>query len=63
MVSLKVHMLIYLKFHLRLAGRKITFEEGVNKMLNEIENWKDAPLWTPDKIEKVTENWFKFLKK
>ncbi len=42
---------------------KITFEEGVNKMLNEIENWKDAPLWTPDKIEKVTENWFKFLKK
>ena len=31
-------------------------------MLNEIENWKDAPLWTPDKIEKVTENWFKFLK-
>ena len=42
---------------------KITFEEGVNKMLNDIENWKDAPLWTPDKIEKVTENWFKFLKK
>lgn len=42
---------------------KVSFEEGVNKMLSEIDNWKDAPLWTPDKIEKVTENWFKFLNK
>lgn len=41
---------------------KISFEQGVNRMLNEIENWQDAPLWTPDKIENATKNWFKFLK-
>ena len=41
---------------------KISFEQGVNRMLSEIENWQDAPLWTPDKIEDVTKNWFKFLK-
>ena len=38
-----------------------SFEEGVRIMLENIDYWKEAPVWTPDKIEKVTEDWFKFL--
>ena len=32
-------------------------------MLYEIENWKNAPLWTPVKIEMATKMWFKFMSK
>lgn len=39
----------------------VSFEEGVSKMVGKIENWKDAPVWTPDSIEKATSNWFKYL--
>ena len=42
---------------------KISFQEGVKKMMTNIENWKDAPLWTVDKIEIATKDWFKYLKK
>ena len=31
-------------------------------MLNIIENWKDAPVWTPKKIDRATKVWFKYLK-
>jgi UDP-glucose 4-epimerase len=41
----------------------ILFKDGVSKMMNEIEKWKDAPLWTPKKIKKATKVWFKFMKK
>lgn len=40
---------------------KTSFEEGVKILSNNIDNWKDAPVWTPKKIEKATENWFKHL--
>lgn len=40
---------------------KVGFEEGVKKMLEDLESWKDAPVWTPDSIEKETELWFKYL--
>lgn len=39
----------------------IPFEEGVARMMAEIEVWKDAPLWTPDKIADATKTWFKYL--
>ncbi len=42
---------------------EITFKEGVNNMLNEIEKWKDAPLWNREKIDKATKIWFKYLGK
>lgn len=42
---------------------KINFEDGVKKMLNHIDNWKSAPLWTPKSINKATKIWFKHLKK
>ena len=32
-------------------------------MLDIIDNWKDAPVWTPKKINIATKTWFKYLKK
>ncbi len=40
----------------------ISFEEGVSKMLNNITDWKDAPLWEEDSIIKATKSWFKYMK-
>jgi len=40
---------------------EITLEEGVGRMLENIDYWKDAPVWTPDTIEEATEDWFKYL--
>ena len=39
----------------------INFEKGVHLMMEELDKWKNAPLWTPKKIEKATKNWFKFM--
>lgn len=40
---------------------KVTFEEGVKIMLDNIDYWRDAPVWTPDSIAKATSDWFKYL--
>ncbi len=40
---------------------KVSFEEGVQMMLDDIEYWKDAPLWTAEEIEIATQTWFKYL--
>ena len=40
---------------------KVSFEEGVKKVLEDIEYWKDAPLWDETSIEKVTKTWFNNL--
>ncbi|MFH1229709.1 MAG: GDP-mannose 4,6-dehydratase, partial [Candidatus Aenigmatarchaeota archaeon] len=42
---------------------KVSFEEGVKIMLDNIEYWKNAPLWEPESIKKATEKWFKYLGK
>jgi len=42
---------------------KVSFEEGVRRMLASIDDWRDAPLWTPEKIEAATQSWFKYLGK
>ena len=42
---------------------KVSFEEGVKIMLDNIDYWKDAPLWTPEKIGDATKDWFKYLSK
>ena len=39
----------------------VKFEDGVNLMLDNIGYWKDAPVWTKEKINRATEDWFKFL--
>lgn len=40
---------------------RVSFEEGVAQMLEHINYWKDAPVWTPETIETATEDWFKYL--
>lgn len=40
---------------------KITFPVGMAEMLEHIEDWRDAPLWTPDTIAEQTAQWFKAL--
>lgn len=42
---------------------KVTFEEGVQKVLENIEYWRKAPVWTPDSITDATQDWFKYLGK
>lgn len=40
---------------------KVSFEEGVGKLLERIQDFKDAPLWEPKNIAVATEKWFRFL--
>ncbi|MBI3553547.1 MAG: SDR family oxidoreductase [Elusimicrobia bacterium] len=40
---------------------KVSFEDGVKKMLENIDYWRQAPVWTPQSIEKATKAWFEFL--
>ena len=42
---------------------EINFEKGVNLMLENINEWKDAPLWDVDSINKATYEWFKYMNK
>lgn len=40
---------------------KISFEEGVQIVLDHIKDWKHAPVWTPKTIKGATKEWFTFL--
>jgi UDP-glucose 4-epimerase len=40
---------------------RIGIEDGVAEMLNHIDLWRSAPVWTPESIAVATEDWFKFL--
>ncbi len=40
---------------------KVKFEEGVKIMLDHIDYWKDAPLFTVKDIERETKAWFEYL--
>lgn len=40
---------------------KVSFEEGVSRILDNIDYWRDAPLWEPDSIAKATKTWFDML--
>jgi len=40
---------------------KVSFEEGVKIMLQNIDNWNDAPLWNKKSIKKSTKIWFQTL--
>ncbi len=41
----------------------VSLEDGVKIMLDNIDYWREAPLWDPASIEKATEDWFKYLGK
>jgi len=40
---------------------RVSFEEGVDRMMAEIEKWRDAPLWDPESIARATRTWFDYL--
>ena len=40
---------------------KIGFDEGVRVMLDNIDYWRDAPVWTVDRIAEATQVWFRHL--
>ena len=40
---------------------RVPFEEGVTRMLANINYWREAPLWDAQSITKATESWFKYL--
>ncbi len=42
---------------------EVSFETGVAGMLENIDYWRDAPLWTPSSISHATETWFRYLGK
>jgi UDP-glucose 4-epimerase len=41
--------------------QKVSFEDGVSRILDNIDYWRDAPLWDPDSIAKATAGWFEAL--
>jgi len=42
---------------------RVSFKEGVNNILEKIDYWRDAPVWTPESIKEATIEWFKYLEK
>jgi len=40
---------------------QVSFEEGVDKILANINYWRNAPLWDPDSIATATKTWFEYL--
>jgi UDP-glucose 4-epimerase len=40
---------------------QISLENGVKRIAENIEYWRDAPLWTPETIKDATAVWFKYL--
>lgn len=39
----------------------VSFEEGVGRLLQSIEDWRKAPVWTPESIAGETKAWFHYL--
>lgn len=40
---------------------KVSFEEGIRRVLDQIEYWREAPLWDIESIQKSTKPWFECL--
>ena len=40
---------------------KVSFEEGVKILLQNIDYWRKAPVWTLETIQEVTKDWFQYL--
>jgi UDP-glucose 4-epimerase len=40
---------------------KVSFKDGVGMMLEHLNDWKDAPVWSPSKIKNATKTWFEYL--
>src|SRR5262249_18328261 len=40
---------------------QVSFEDGVAKIMANIDYWREAPLWEPSSIATATQTWFKYL--
>jgi UDP-glucose 4-epimerase len=40
---------------------QVPVEEGVAELLEQIDYWRDAPVWDPESIEEATAGWFRYL--
>ncbi len=40
---------------------KVSFEQGVATILDNIEYWREAPLWDVETIAGATQTWFKYM--
>ena len=40
---------------------KVSFEDGIEVLLSNIDDWDDAPIWDKNSIAKATEKWFEYL--
>ena len=40
---------------------KVNIKKGVERVLENIDYWKSAPVWTPTTIATATQDWFKYL--
>ncbi len=40
---------------------KVGFAEGVGIMRDNLQQWRDAPVWTVERIAEATSDWFRFL--
>jgi UDP-glucose 4-epimerase len=41
---------------------RVPIEEGVANLMANLDYWRDAPVWTPDRIADATQDWFKYIK-
>ena len=44
-------------------GASVPFEEGVRRMLEHLDDWRDAPVWDAASIASATKSWFAYLGK
>ena len=42
---------------------KLSIDEGIKILLKNINDWKEAPVWTPETIKEETKSWFTLLSK
>jgi len=40
---------------------EVSFEQGVARILDQIDYWREAPLWDPNSIAEATKTWFAML--
>jgi UDP-glucose 4-epimerase len=41
---------------------QVSIEQGVAELIANLDYWRDAPVWTPDRIADATADWFKYIK-
>ena len=40
---------------------RVSFDEGVGIMMENIDHWREAPVWDKESISEATQDWFKYL--